>query len=123
MPTLPNQFNAQAVAGSVWDTNYQLQNDDGTPMSITGKSFEFVIRQAVTDTGSPLVSVNSGGPTSMGSITVDTAASSVLVSLTPAATTLLGQGARPYALWMDPGLTTATDLVIGTFNSALAAAP
>jgi hypothetical protein len=123
VPALPNQINAQAVAGSVWDTNYQLLNDDNTPMSITGKSFEFVIRQAVTDTGSPLVSVNSSGPTSMGSITVDTAASSVFVSLTPAATTLLGQGARPYALWMDPGLVTATDLVIGTFNSALAAAP
>lgn len=123
MPALPNQINAQAVAGSVWDTNYQLQNDDGTAMNIVGKSFEFVIRQAVTDTGSPLVSVNSSGPTSMGSITVNTAASSVFVSLTPAATTLLGQGAHPYALWMDPGLTTATDLVIGTFNSALAAAP
>lgn len=123
MPALPNQLNAQAIAGSVWDTNYVLQNDDSTPMNIVGKTFEFVIRGAVTDTGNPLVSVSSAGPTSMGSIIVNTGSSSVFVSLAPAATTLLGQGARPYALWMDPGLTTATDLVIGTFNSALAAAP
>lgn len=123
MPQLPNQVNAQAVAGSLWDTDYQLFNDDGTPMNITGKTFELAIRSTISDAApSPLVSVSSQVATAQGYITVNVNNSSLLVVLSPTATALLGRGARPYALWMDPGLVTATDLVTGTFFSVLTAA-
>lgn len=124
MPALPNQVNAQAVAGSVWDCAYQLYNDDGTLMDITTKTFELAVRATVTDTSpSPLVSVGSQQATANGYIAVNTGTSTVTVLLSPVATALLGRGARPYGLWMNPGLVDATDLVTGTFYSALAANP
>jgi hypothetical protein len=122
MPALPIQVNAIAAAGGEWDTTYALENDDGTVMNITGKSFEFVIRPTVTDATEPaLVSVSSVSASAQGFMTVNVAAGTVLVVLNPAATSLLGQGARPYTLWMDPGLTDATPLVAGTFFSNLVA--
>jgi hypothetical protein len=123
VPSLPNQINAQAIAGSMWNTSYQLYDDNGDLMNIVGKTFGFRIRPTVTDsTPTPLVSVSSTGASAQGSITVDTVTSTVQVVLTPAATALLGRGTRPYALWMNPGLADATDLVTGTFQSALTAA-
>ncbi|MEU5426847.1 hypothetical protein AB0H73_14755 [Streptomyces olivoreticuli] len=122
MSGLPMQWNTWGAAGSLWAVTFALKNDDGTAMSIAGKMFEFVIRPSVTDaTTPPLVKVT---PTSgsQGYITIDTVAATVLVVLTPAATTLLGKGARPHALWMDPGLSTAETLVEGVFNSQLVAA-
>jgi hypothetical protein len=47
----------------------------------------------------------------------------VQVVLTPDATSLLGMGARPYALWSNPGTTTATTWCDGTFNTQLVPAP
>lgn len=124
MGQLPNQVNAQAIAGSVWDCAYQLYNDDGSLMDITTKSFELSIRPAVTDTApSPILSANSQQATAQGYITINTSTSTVTVVLNSAGTTLLGRGARPYALWMNPNLVDATDLVVGTFYSVLAANP
>lgn len=123
MPALPNQVQAAAAAGSQWVQSYTLQNDDGTLMNITGKSFEFVIRATVADSSpSPLVKVNSTAATAQGAVTVTAASSTLQVVLSPAATALLGQGARPYTLWMDPGQPDATALVVGTFFSNLVAA-
>ncbi|WP_157536205.1 hypothetical protein [Kitasatospora mediocidica] len=123
MPTLPNQLNTTSAAGSQWATTYTLQNDDGTLMNIVGKSFEFVVRPSTTDVAEPaLVAVNSTTATAQGYITVTPSTSTVQVVLSPTATALLGQSAYPYSLWMDPGLTDATDLVVGTFFSSLVAA-
>jgi len=122
---LPTQVNIFVVSGSMWDEGYQLLDDppDPTPMNITGKTFKLAIRPTVTDAApSPLITVSSQVATAQGYITVDTGTSSLLVVLSPTATALLGHGARPYTLWMDPGLTTATDLVNGTCYSTLAAA-
>lgn len=124
MPALPVQVQANAASGSQWVETYTLQNDDGTLMTITGKTFEFSIRPTVNDTSpSPLVKVVSTGATAQGYITVNTTASTVQVVLSPTATTLLGQGARPYMLWMDPGLSDQLAVVEGTFYSHLVAAP
>lgn len=124
VPTLPNQVNvSDCVAGSQWVETYVLQNDDGTLMNIVGKTFEFVIRPSTSDTAQPaMVAVNSTASNVQGYITVTTATSTVQVVLSPTATSLLGQCADPYSLWMDKGLPDATDLVVGTFFSNLVAA-
>ncbi|MER6350657.1 hypothetical protein ABT186_02075 [Streptomyces sp. NPDC001634] len=123
MPALPNQVQANAAAGSQWVQTYTLQNDDGTLMAITGKTFEFVIRPNTSDKTQPaLVAVKSTGATAQGYITVTTGTSQVQVVLSPTATALLGQSAYPYSLWMDPGLPDATDLVVGLFFCQLVAA-
>jgi hypothetical protein len=102
---------------------YTLQNDDGTPMTITGKTFEFVIRPSTSDTTQPgMVSVNSTTASAQGYITVTATSSTVQVVLSPTATSLLGQSADPYSLWMDPGQPDATALVTGTFFCNLVAA-
>lgn len=124
MPELPSLVNAEAIAGSLWDKGYQLFNEDSSLMNITTKTFSLVIRPTVTDASpSPLVSVSSQQATVQGYITVDTNASTLLVVLSPTATALLGRGARPYAVIMNPGLVDATDVIVGTFSSVLAANP
>jgi len=115
---LPNQVNFAAPAGSQWAQTFSMPTVD-----ITGLTWEFVIRPTVTDaTVPPLVKVTTT-VTSQGQIVVDTVARTVQVILTPAATTLLDRGARPYALWSNPGTTTATTWCEGTFNTWLVPAP
>lgn len=123
MPVLPNQVQANAAAGGQWTETYTLQNNDGTLMNLTGKSFEFVVRPSVTDTTEPAkVAVNSTAANAQGYITVTANTSTVQVVLSPTATALLGKSAYPYALWMDPGLPDATPVVAGTFFTSLVAA-
>jgi len=123
MTFLPNTVDVTNPQGSQWSTTYLLQNSDGTLMNIIGKTFEFAIRRAVTDTGSPTLSVTSGASTANGQIIVDTTASTVQVILTATGTALLTHGGGPYILWMDPGQTSATALVVGTFYAPQVAAP
>lgn len=123
MSALPNQWNASGPAGSQWTQAFQLVNDDGTPVNITGWTWEFVIRPTVVDTASPALVQVSTTVNSQGYITVDTTTATVMVVLNPAATSPLGKGARPYALWSQPGTTAATAWVEGVFNSQLIAAP
>lgn len=121
---LPNQVQITVAAGSQWTQGYQLQNDDGTPMDITGATFEFVVRPSASDTTEPgLVSVNSTTNSAQGYITATPSSSSLLVVLSPTATALLGQSTYPYALWMNPGTSSQTDLVTGTAFSQLVPQP
>ena len=123
MPALPNQQQINMAAGSQWSQSYQLQNDDGTLMDISGFTFEMVIRPSTSDHTQPaLVAVNSTASSAQGYITVTVDTATLLVVLSPTATALLGQGSNPYALWMDPGDSDATALVVGTCFSQLIAA-
>ncbi|MFE2712228.1 hypothetical protein ACFXKI_09620 [Streptomyces mirabilis] len=124
MPSLPNQINSTAAAGSQWVQTYAIQNDDGSVTDITNKTFEFVIRPHTTDTAQPaMVAVNSTAANAQGYITVTTATATLQVVLSPTTTGLLQRSANPYTLWMDPGLPDATALVVGTFfTSQIAAA-
>lgn len=122
MANLPNQWNASAAAGSQWAQAFQLQNDDGTPVNTVGWMWEFVIRPNIADASSPALVQVTTTASSQGYITVDTSTATVMVVLSPAATTVLGKGARPYALWSNPGTTQATAWVDGVFNSQLVAA-
>lgn len=123
MSSLPNQWNASSAAGSQWAQAFTLQNDDGTPVNVTGWTWEFVIRPTVADTVSPALVQVTTTAGAQGYITVDTTTATVMVVLNPAATSLLGRGARPYALWSNPGTTTALAWVEGVFNSQLIATP
>jgi len=124
MPRLPNQVNINAAAGSQWTSGYQLQNDNGTLLDITGMTFEFAIRPTASDiTAPPLVSVNSTAATVQGYITVTVATATLLVVLSPTATALLGQSSYPYSLWMNPFTPGATDLVTGTSYCTLVPLP
>ena len=114
MPALPQQVQINVAAGSQWPQGYQLLSG-GVPADIAGATFEFVIRPSTSDTTEPgLVSVNSTASSAQGYITVTVDTATLMVVLSPTATTLLGQNAYPYALWMNPGTPSQTDLVTGT---------
>lgn len=119
MPDLPLRWRTAVAAGAQWSATFTLLDDDGTPMDISGKTFEFVIRPNAADvTAPPLVTVTTAA-TAQGYLTVNTVAATVQVVLAPAATTLLGIGCRPFALWMNPGLPDQTCIVEGPFYSRL----
>lgn len=118
MSSLPNQVNFATAAGSQWAQTFQFAGVD-----LTGLAWEFVIRPNATDAAQPPLVKVTTTVTAQGQITVDLTAKSVQVVLTPAATSLLGKGARAYALWSNPGTTTATTWCEGIFNSSLVPAP
>lgn len=118
MTNLPFQVNFAAAAGGQWAQTFRFPDTD-----ITGLAWEFVIRPTVTDATQPgLVEVTTT-VSAQGWITVDTTARTVQVVLTNAATTLLGKGARPYALWSNPNTGQDTPWAAGIFNSQLVAVP
>ncbi|ELP67693.1 hypothetical protein STRTUCAR8_08563 [Streptomyces turgidiscabies Car8] len=120
--SLPMQWNTSAAAGSQWVESFTM-GDPGALVDITGLDWEFVIRQSVTDTSpTPLVKVTPT-PSAQGYITVTLATSTVLVVLSPTATSLLGKGARPFNLWSNPNTSTQTTWVEGVFNTQPVAMP
>lgn len=120
--TLPLPWTASSPQGSQW--TYTFTTTNGLPASITGKTFELVLRPDPRSTGTPSAVINSSAPTGQGSITINTSAVTVTAVLSPTATSAL-QADTTYAatLWMDPGLTDATALVVGLFTIRAAAAP
>jgi hypothetical protein len=114
VPALPQQVQINVASGSQWPQGYQLLSN-GVPADITGATFSFVVRPNSSDKTEPaLVSVNSVESNSQGFITVTVETATLMVVLSPTATALMGQSAYPYALWMNPGLSSQTDLVTGT---------
>lgn len=78
----------------------------GALYPITGLTWEFVVRASGISGGSPLISVTTSA-NSQGVLTVTTAASTVQLTLNPAATQSLATGQYAMSLWSDPGLSTA----------------
>ena len=124
MANLPNAVSIVAAIGSQFNQTYQLLNDDGSTMNITGKIFEFIIRTDPIQSGisTPAASVTSTASTASGTITVTVSTATLLVSVSALATALLSQQQYFYTLWMDQGLSDATALVSGTFFAELTAA-
>lgn len=120
---LPNNYTAVASSGSSWSVTFTVQNEDGTPVDITNKTFEFVVRNRLTTVGTVLFSVSSTATNQYGGIVVNVETASVQVVLTPTATTSVPEGGGPYTLWMDPNLSDATALVTGMFYTNLVAEP
>lgn len=119
---LPNAYTINTAAGSQWSASFTIQNDDGTLTDITNKTFEFVVRNRLKTPGVVLFSVNSVSTNAYGGIVVNLVTSTVSVVVTPAATSLVEEGGGPYTLWMDPNLSDATALVVGTFYTQPVAA-
>lgn len=119
MAQLPNQINFAAAAGSQWQQTFTITDSTGAAVDLTGLTWEFVIRPTATDTTSPALVQITTTSGSQGQITVTPLTGVVTVTLTPAATSPLSKGARPYALWSNPGTTTATCWVEGVFNTSL----
>lgn len=120
---LSTTLNVYADVNSQWSHTFTITNSDGSLAAITGKTFEFAVRNSAYDTGSPAVSVSSTAPTANGSITINATTSQVQVILTPTATGLLKTGGGPYALWMDPGQTDAFATFTGQFICNVVANP
>ena len=74
----------------------------GALYPISGFTWEYVVRATGTSGGSPLISVTTSA-NSQGVLTVTTAASTVLLTLYPAATSSLGAGQYAQSLWSNPG--------------------
>lgn len=121
MPQLPNQVQFSSAAGSVWRQTFTI-TDEGGPVNLTGLTWEFVIRPNTSDVTVPALVTVTTTPSAQGQIDVTPLTGTVTVTLTPAATALLGKGARPHALWSDPGTTTQTCWVEGVYNTQLVAA-
>lgn len=119
---LPNTYTINTAAASEWSASFTIENDDGTLVDLTNKTFEFVVRNRLKSPGVVLFSVSSTGTNSYGGITVDVLTATVQVVVTPAATMLITEGGGPYTLWMDPGLPDATALVVGIFYTQPVAA-
>lgn len=116
MAALPNALSINVGIGSQWSQTYTIQNSDGTPFNITGKTWEFVVRNDPSEASSvtPAIKVLSSASSAAGSIVVDTNKMTVQVILSPTATGALVQKGYVYSLWMDPGLSDATAWVTGT---------
>lgn len=112
---LPNNYTIVTALGSQWSTVVTVYNDDGTLADISSKVFEFVVRDRLGSPGTVLFSFTSTTPNAYGSMVVDTTASTVQMTVNPAATSLITEGGGPYTLWMDQNLTDATALLTGTF--------
>lgn len=78
----------------------------GALFPISGMTWEFVVRDTGTSGGSPVISVTTSA-SDEGLLTVDTSASTVQLSLYPAATQDLATGQYALSLWMNPGLASA----------------
>lgn len=121
--TLPLVWTTSGPVGNLWDATFQFLNDDDTPMDITTKTFQLVLRTTTRKPGTPAAVINSSGATSQGYITVTTATSTVLCVLTPAATAALTPGSvYDLALIMNPDLPDQEAMVRGLFTASPIAA-
>ncbi|MET9222329.1 hypothetical protein ABZX65_26685 [Streptomyces sp. NPDC003300] len=117
---LPNRVQFASASGSLWRQTFTITDAAGV-VDLTGLGWEFVIRPNTTDITVPaLVSVTTT-PSAQGQIDVTPLQGIVTVTLTPAATALLGQGSRPHALWSNPGQDDALCWCEGRFNTQLVA--
>lgn len=122
--TLPLSWTTSEPQGSQWFTTFTLQNDDGTPMDITGKTFELVIRGDPKSLVSPIFAkIDSVAPNAQGFITVDVPGASLQAVLNSSTTAAMTSGyTYALALWMDPVLSDATALIVGQFYCQAVAA-
>ena len=119
---LPNYYVIISSTGSSWSASFTLQNDDGTPMDISTKTFEFVARPSVDDRSTvPKISVTSTASTSQGTILVNISTSTVQVVVSATATANWSGGT--YTLWMNPNLNDAEAMAQGPFTLQPTTAP
>lgn len=118
---LPMLVHVTTDADSEWTCGYAFFNDDGTAADLSTATFELVIRPDVTDQTEPaLVSISTTAG-AQGYITVSGNVATAVIEAP--ATAALGEGARPYALWLNPGTPGQQTVVRGQFTTQLVAVP
>lgn len=114
---LPNRKDFATAAGPVWRVTFTI------PANITGMAWRFVIRiNAEDQTEPPLVRITESS-NSQGQITVNVPASTVQITLTPAATRSLGTGTWAHTLYSDADTDNEIAWVTGRFETQPIAAP
>jgi hypothetical protein len=122
MGGLNNGWDAVVPTGSAMSKAFTLANDDGTPYSISGLTWEYVVHADPAD-ATPVISVSTT-PNAQGSLTVTTSPmSQVALSLLHAATATLPPSVYRHALWSNPGLPSALCWFQGTLTVARVAQP
>ncbi|GAB2696010.1 hypothetical protein [Kitasatospora kifunensis] len=113
---LRNVANWELAVGSQSSLQFVFTQPSGALYNITGLSWEFRVRTDPTDTSTaPLIEITQTG-NAQGLITANTSASTVLLTLNPAATQTMAAATYAWALWSNPGTTTATQWVGGSFR-------
>lgn len=122
MGGLSNGWDEVVLAGSAMAKAFTLTNGDGTPYSISGLTWEYVVHADPKD-GQPVISVTPT-PNAQGSLAVFTSpASLIALSLLRAATAALAPAVYRHALWSNPGLPSALCWAQGTLTVAPVAQP
>jgi hypothetical protein len=122
MGGLSNGWDAVVPAGSSMSNMFTLTNSDGTPYSIGGLTWEYVVHADPAD-GVPLISVTTV-PNAQGSLVVTASPTSrVALNLLHAATAALPPSVYRHALWSNPGLPSALCWVQGSLTVARVAQP
>jgi hypothetical protein len=97
------QVNWTIQSGSSNTAVFTLEDTDGSLYPLTGLTWEYVVRRDASDLSSAAVITVNETPNAQGVVTVDLNASTVTVTLYPAATATLTQRAvYAHALWADP---------------------
>lgn len=119
-----DQLNFTVDENSMRSLEFSPQNPDGSPLDLTGLVVEFVIEAIDHTQLVKILATDVSNP--MGSVTVDTGASTILVGLLPPATLALynSRGGYVYwALWLQPGTSTAYIVCNGQITGNRTAQP
>ena len=113
---LRNIANWELPIGSQSSLQFVITQPSGALYNITGLIWEFRVRTDPLDTSTaPLIEVTQTA-NAQGVITASISTATVLLTLNPAATQTMAAGTYAWALWSNPGTTTATQWVGGTFR-------
>lgn len=115
-------WNLTIPAGSLVQYTFTFSTVDPstgqtTPYTITGATWEYVVRTSATDTTPGGVFNLTTTPSVNGSlqITSSSTLSQALLTINPGATATLAPNTYYHALWMNPGSATAYTWVTGSF--------
>ena len=114
----PQVWTLELAAGSAMNATFTFTTGAPggvTPYSISGATWEYVVRATPTTGGTPLIEVTTT-VSSAGLITATSTStlSQILLALYPAATASLAPGAYSQALWQNPSTTTAFCWALGS---------
>lgn len=119
-----DQLNFTVDENSTRSLEFSPQNPDGSPIDLTGLVVEFTVEAIDHTQLVKILATDSGNP--MGTVTVDTGASTILVAMLPPATLAINNSRGGYvywAVWLQPGTSTAYIVCSGQITGNRTAQP
>jgi hypothetical protein len=119
-----DQLNFTIDRGAVRTLVFSPQNSDGTPLNMSGLVFEFVVEANDGTKTLSILSTDVSNP--MGAVVVDNTAHTLTLTMNPAATsaTYANRGGYSYwAIWVQPGTTSAYTMITGQIMPTRVAQP